>query len=101
MFSGDLDTKTPMTQAQRLLPSLSNARHVVLTNAGHDDLLEMDEEVRARVHAFFAGQAVSASPINLDPIHFSMPSDHEPPCNQEHCSGSPISGSFAGRDTSP
>ncbi len=101
MFSADLDTKTPMAQAQRLLPHLSNARHVVLTNAGHDDLLEMDDEVRARVRAFFAGEAVSASPINLDPIHFSMPSDHEPPCGRKNCSGSPFSGPFAGRDTSP
>jgi len=101
MFSADLDTKTPMTQAQRLLPYLSNARHVVLTNAGHDDLLEMDEEVRKRVRAFFAGEVVSASPINLDPIHFSMPSDLEPPCSQENCSGSPISGPLAGRDTAP
>jgi pimeloyl-ACP methyl ester carboxylesterase len=99
MFSADLDTKTPMMQAQRLLPSLSNARHVVLTNAGHDDLLEMGEEVRARVRAFFAGEVVSASPISLQPIHFSMPSDHEPPCGQEDCSGPPISDPFAGRDT--
>ncbi len=101
MFSADLDTKTPMAQAQRLLPSLSNARHIVLTNAGHDDLLEMVEEVRARVSDFFAGEVVSASPINLEPIHFSMPSDLEPPCRSENCPASPISGPFAGRDTSP
>jgi pimeloyl-ACP methyl ester carboxylesterase len=101
MFSADLDTKTPMTQAQRLLPFLSNARHVVLINAGHDDLLEMDEEVRARVGAFFAGEVVSESPIRLDPIHFSMPSDHEPPCGRKNCPGSPFSSPFAGRDTSP
>jgi pimeloyl-ACP methyl ester carboxylesterase len=101
MFSADLDTKTPMAQAQRLLPHLSNARHVVLTNAGHDDLLDMGDEVRARVHAFFAGDVVSASPISLAPIHFSMPSDHEPPCGRKNCSGSPFSSPFAGRDSSP
>jgi pimeloyl-ACP methyl ester carboxylesterase len=101
MFSAELDTKTPVKQAQRLLPYLSNARHVVLTNAGHDDLLEVGEEVSVRVRAFFAGEAVSASPISLEPIHFSMPSDHEAPCRQENCSPSPVSGPFAGRDTSP
>jgi pimeloyl-ACP methyl ester carboxylesterase len=101
MFSADLDTKTPMAQAQRLLPHLSNARHVVLSNAGHDDLLDMGDEVRARVHAFFAGHVVSASPISLAPIHFSMPSDHESPCGRKNCSGSPFSSPFAGRDSSP
>ena len=101
MFSAELDTKTPMKQAQRVLPYLSNARHVVLTNAGHDDLLEVDEEVRVRVRAFLAGEVVSASPISLEPIRFSMPSDHEEPCRQEDCSASPVSGPFAGRDISP
>ncbi|NIV76968.1 MAG: hypothetical protein GWN37_19665, partial [Gammaproteobacteria bacterium] len=44
MFSAELDTKTPMSQAERLMPFLANARHVVLKNAGHDDLLDVNAE---------------------------------------------------------
>ncbi len=101
MFSAELDTKTPMKQAQRLLPYLSNARHVVLTNAGHDDLLEVVDEVRTRLDAFFAGQTVGASPIVLDPIVFSMPSEHPAPCAQANCPPSPVSSPYAGRGTPP
>jgi pimeloyl-ACP methyl ester carboxylesterase len=101
MFSGDLDTKTPMKQAQRLLPYLSNARHIVLANAGHDDILEVAPQVRARIRDFFAGKEVSTSPIDLQPIHFSMPSDHPAPCVNGDCTQPPLSSPFAGRDTSP
>jgi len=100
MFSADLDTKTPMKQAERLLPHLSNARHVVLTNAGHDDLLEVVEEVRTRLDAFFSGRAVSESPIVLGPIQFSMPSEDSAPCTQASCSASPVSSPIAARGTS-
>jgi pimeloyl-ACP methyl ester carboxylesterase len=101
MFSAELDTKTPVQQAQRLLPHLENARHVVLMNAGHDDLLEVVEEVRARMAAFFSGETVSAAPIVLDPIRFSIPSGHEAPCGQANCLQTPVSSPFAGRDSSP
>jgi pimeloyl-ACP methyl ester carboxylesterase len=101
MFSADLDTKTPVQQAQRLLPYLSDARHVVLMNAGHDDLLEVTEKVRARLDAFFAGEPVSAAPIVLDPIQFSMSSRHQAPCGQNSCAPPATSSPFAGRDTSP
>lgn len=77
MFSADLDTKTPMSQAQRLLPYLGNARHVVLMNAGHDDLLEVTGEVRARMDSFFGGEVVSVVPIVLDPIRFSIPPERD------------------------
>ena len=100
MFSADLDTKTPMKQAERLLPHLSNARHVVLMNAGHDDLLEVVEEVRTRLDAFFAGRAVSASPIVLGPIQFSLPSEQPSPCGQANCSRHSVSTPFAARGTS-
>lgn len=98
MFSAELDTKTPMNQAQRLLPYLSDARHVVLMNAGHDDLLEVVEDVRTRMKAFFSGDEVSASPIVLGPIDFSMPSKHPRPCTEGNCSRAPVSSPFAGYD---
>jgi len=101
MFSGDLDTRTPMAQAERLLPYLSNARHIVLANAGHDDILEVDPDVRARIREFFAGEKVSTSPIGLEPVHFSMPSDYSAPCVDGKCAPPSPSGPFAGRSTSP
>jgi pimeloyl-ACP methyl ester carboxylesterase len=101
MFSADLDTKTPMQQARRLLPYLSNARHVVLVNAGHDDLLEVVADVRARMDTFFAGQSVSATPIVLDPIEFSIPPGHEPPCAPSDCTSPSASSPFAGHHDSP
>ena len=96
MFSGELDTKTPINQAQRLLPYLSDARHVVLANAGHDDILAVHEKVRTRMHAFFAGEVVSASPIVLDPIHFSMPPGRPAPCARGNCPAPLLSTPFAG-----
>jgi pimeloyl-ACP methyl ester carboxylesterase len=101
MFSAELDTKTPLEQAERLLPFFSNVHHVVLTNAGHDDLLEVNERVRARMHAFFEGTVVSAAPITLEPIQFSMPSEHPLPCGREDCAAGPLSTPFAGRGNSP
>ena len=101
MFSADLDTKTPAQQAQRLLTYLSDARHIVLVNAGHDDLLEVVDEVRERMDAFFAGKAVNAARIVLDPIEFSMPSGHETPCGREDCASPSVSSPFAGHDPSP
>lgn len=101
MFSAELDTKTPMNQAQRLLPHLGNSRHVVLMNAGHDDLLEVVHEVRERMDDFFSGTPVSASAIELDPIRFSMPSQHPAPCHRESCAPSSLWSPFAGLDTSP
>lgn len=98
MFSAELDTKTPVNQAKRLLPHLSRARHVVLMNAGHDDLLEVVEDVRTRMQAFFSGEEVSASPIVLGPIHFSMPSIRSTPCTEGQCPAPREFSPFAGRD---
>ncbi len=99
MFSADLDTKTPAQQAQRLLPHLGNARHVVLRNAGHDDLLEVVGEVRERMEAFFAGQAPSTDPIVLDRVEFSMPSGQLAPCELQNCASPAVSSPFAGTES--
>ena len=101
MFSAELDTKTPLEQAERLLPYLSNVHHVVLANAGHDDLLEVNKTVRARMQAFFEGAVVSASPIRLEPIRFAMPSKHATPCGRPDCAVHPLSSPFAGRGDLP
>ena len=71
MFSADLDTRTPMEQAQRLLPYLKNARHVVLRRAGHADLLNLEKPVCDRILAFFEGQPVDLTSIAMSPIDFA------------------------------
>lgn len=101
MFSAELDTKTPMNQARRLLPHLGNARHVVLMNAGHDDLLEVVPEVRERMDDFFAGSVVRVSPIELAPIRFSTPSGRPEPCRGKRCTTSSPGSPFAGLDAAP
>jgi len=101
MFSAELDTKTPMEQAERLLPHLSNVQHVVLANAGHGDLLEVNKTVRARMRTFFEGAVVSVSPIRLAPIPFAMPSKQTTPCSGPDCAAHPLSSPFAGRGDLP
>lgn len=101
MFSAELDTKTPAQQAERLLPYLDNARHVLLLNAGHDDLLEVVEEVRLRLDGFLSGEVISTAPVELEPIRFSMPAGNEPACGHGNCPPSTVSSPFAGRDNSP
>jgi pimeloyl-ACP methyl ester carboxylesterase len=85
IFSADLDTKTPMGQTLRLLPGLGRGQHVVMQNAGHDDLLEVDPRVQGRIIAFFQGKPVETSPIALDPIRFAIPDGSFADCPAGTC----------------
>jgi len=73
MVSADLDTKTPMEQAERLLPYLRNGVHIVVKNAGHGDLFSAGGAVNERVVAFLRGQPVDTTPIELEPVRFALP----------------------------
>ena len=76
-MSGDFDTKTPMEQAERIVAGASNARHLVMRNAGHDDVLAGYPSVIAQLVSFFAGEAGKAtSEIVLEPIRFQLPRQH-------------------------
>ncbi len=85
MISGDLDTRTPMAQAERLLPFLSNADHVVMRNAGHDDVLEVCDPALERIVAFFGGRPVDTTEIVLPPVRFDLPVTTTADCETRPC----------------
>ena len=63
-LSGTLDSNTPPYQAEELRWTMPNATHLIVTNAGHEDL-EPNSEVQAVIADYFAGKDVSARRIAL------------------------------------
>ena len=55
LLSGSLDMNTPPEQAERLRWNLTNARHLVVRNAGHEQILTNKDAQRA-IGLFLAGQ---------------------------------------------
>lgn len=68
-ISGTLDANTPPYQAEETRWTMPNAMHVVVANAGHEDL-EPNEEVQALIVDYFTGKDVSARHIALPPPKF-------------------------------
>ena len=73
LVSGDLDTKSPIGQAQRLLPYLENATHIVMRNAGHRDVLAPHPQVLEALERFIGGAAVESAVIELPALRFQLP----------------------------
>lgn len=72
-FSGELDVRTPPSNAERLLRTLSRGEHVLITSAAHDnDLLIASPKIAENMIAFFQGRAVPHGTIELPPIEFSL-----------------------------
>lgn len=65
LVSGTLDANTPPHQAEAAGRTLARSAHLVVENAGHDDLL-FDQRIRARVVAFLAGDEPDASGFALE-----------------------------------
>jgi pimeloyl-ACP methyl ester carboxylesterase len=63
-ISGTLDSNTPPYQAEEVRWTMPYAMHVIVTNAGHEDL-EPNDEVQALIADYFAGKDVSARRIAL------------------------------------
>lgn len=59
MVSGSLDIRTPMEQAEALMPGFANGAHLVIRQAGHGDLLR-HEAVNQAIHAFLGGEKVES-----------------------------------------
>ncbi|MCF0075716.1 alpha/beta hydrolase [Dyadobacter sp. CY261] len=50
--SGTFDSNTPISNVEELLPSFSKAQHLVVDNAGHEDILP-NAEVQQEIIRFF------------------------------------------------
>ncbi len=63
-ISGTLDSNTPPYQAEQMRWGMPRATHLIVPNAGHEDL-EPNEEVQAAIADYFAGKDVSSRRIAL------------------------------------
>ncbi len=69
-LAGDLDSRTPISNAREVMRGFSNGTLVVVWNAGHDSrLFESDGTVRA-ISRFLRGEPVDQTEIVLPPISF-------------------------------
>jgi pimeloyl-ACP methyl ester carboxylesterase len=67
--SGTLDSHTPPYQAEEVRWGMPHAAHLIVENAGHEDL-EPNEEVQAVIGDYLAGKDVSARRVALPPPRF-------------------------------
>jgi pimeloyl-ACP methyl ester carboxylesterase len=63
-ISGTLDSNTPPYQAEEVRWGMPRASHLIVQNAGHEDL-EPNGEVQAVIADFLAGKDVSARHVSL------------------------------------
>lgn len=69
LLSGSLDFNTPPYQAERLRWSMPNARHIVVQNAGHEQILSNPQVGEAIVN-FLAGKDISDVTAANPPLRF-------------------------------
>jgi pimeloyl-ACP methyl ester carboxylesterase len=67
--SGTLDAHTPPYQAEEVRWGMPNARHLIVQNAGHEDM-EPSEAVQAVIADYFAGKDVSSRSVALPSPRF-------------------------------
>lgn len=73
-LSGELDVRTPPSNAEEALRGFPNGRHVLITRAGHDnDLWVSSPQIAETILAFFRGEPLAAERIELPPIEFDAP----------------------------
>lgn len=63
-ISGTLDSNTPPYQAEQVRWGMPHAMHLIVRNAGHEDL-EPSAEVQAVIADYFAGKDVSTRHVAL------------------------------------
>ena len=63
-----------MSNAEEIRAGLTEATHLLVENAGHDeDLFSESAEMRERIVAFVQGEKVSAEPITIPRPTLSWP----------------------------
>lgn len=70
-ISGTLDANTPPHQAERVRAGFPHSAHLVVTNAGHEDLL-FNPEVEDRILRFLGGEAPDATRIEAPELRFAL-----------------------------
>jgi len=68
-ISGSLDSNTPPFQADEVRKYFQKSTHIIVGNAGHEDLLT-NAEVQQSVVDYFIGRDVANRKITLPPLHF-------------------------------
>lgn len=69
LLSGSLDTNTPAYQAERLKVGLPNATHLVVKNAGHEQV-QFHKEMTGTIIDFLNGEDVSNLQMSYPAIQF-------------------------------
>ena len=66
--SGTLDGRTPQANALALLPGFDDARHLLVSNASHDDELWLGHpDIAARIAGFLAARPVNDAVLEVQP----------------------------------
>jgi hypothetical protein len=68
-ISGSMDSNTPSSNVDEIIKSFSNAYHIVVKNAGHEDMLP-SEEVHAAVTFFMRNETVDHINLTLPRLEF-------------------------------
>ncbi|MGI9515519.1 MAG: alpha/beta hydrolase [Pirellulaceae bacterium] len=77
MATGSLDYNTPPYQAERVRFGLSNATHLTVENAGHEQVIPQPQIQQAFVR-FLQGEDVSDVRVALPPIRFVPIDEYDP-----------------------
>lgn len=70
LVSGSLDFNTPPHQAEELRWGLTNATHLIVENAGHEQTLFQNDTALPVILDFLAGKDVHAREITYPPLRF-------------------------------
>lgn len=69
-ITGGLDCRTPVTQVEKTMKGFSNAQHIILKNAGHEQVL-WDRKVSASIiPKFLLNKEIVTSELYYSDIHF-------------------------------
>ncbi len=73
-ISGELDVRTPPSNAETVLKGFPNGHHLIIERAGHDnDLWVSSPKIAECINAFFNGKPIPHERIELAPIEFIVP----------------------------
>lgn len=69
-ISGTLDNNTPPFQAEEVRKYFTHSTHLIVENAGHEDML-INALVQEAIADYFAGKDVSSVKISRPPLRFA------------------------------